>query len=83
VDWMVDLTQAAEIFEGGIVCGNLDPVAVFLQGTPEMVREGVRANATAAGRRWISMAGCEIPDGTPEENLRAQAEALAEVGSLY
>jgi uroporphyrinogen decarboxylase len=80
LDWMVDLRRAAEALSGVAVCGNLDPVAVFLQGTPEHVRGGVRRNAAAGGPRWISAAGCEIPDGTPAENLHAQRRALVELG---
>ena len=76
LDWMVDLRKAADTLTGIVVCGNLDPVAVFLQGTPDQVREGIFANAAAAGPRWISAAGCEIPDGTPAENLSAQSQAL-------
>jgi MtaA/CmuA family methyltransferase len=79
LDWMVDLHQAAETLSGQVVCGNLDPVAVFLQGTPEQVREGVYANASAVGKGWISAAGCEIPDQTPAENLHAQSQALREL----
>jgi MtaA/CmuA family methyltransferase len=80
VDWMVDLGRAAAAFAGAIVCGNIDPVKVLLQGTPGQVREGVRANAAAGRRRWISAAGCEVPDGTPAANLQAQHEALGELG---
>ncbi len=31
--------------------------------------------------RLISMPGCEIPDKTPHENLRAHAEALRDYGA--
>ena len=82
LDWMVDLREAAAQLDGLAVCGNLDPVAVFLQGTPEQVRQGLRANHAAAGPRWISAAGCEIPDGTAVENLLAQSQALRELGAL-
>ena len=79
LDWMVDLRQAAESMDQALVCGNLDPVAVFLQGTPERVRQGTIANAAAASPRWISAAGCEIPDHTPAENLHAQSQALRDL----
>jgi uroporphyrinogen decarboxylase len=79
LDWMVDLRQAVETMPGVLVCGNLDPVAVFLQGTPEQVREGVFANAAAAGNRWLSGGGCEIPVNTPAVNLHAQSRALREL----
>jgi hypothetical protein len=54
-------------------------VAVRLQGTPDRVRDGVRANAAAGGKRWTSAAGCEVPDGTPAAQLLAHHEALLEI----
>lgn len=81
VDWMNDLQRAKEEMEGLVVCGNLDPVTVFLQGTPEDVYQGVIANAKAGGPRWISAGGCEIPDETPIENLKAQSQALRDLGA--
>jgi MtaA/CmuA family methyltransferase len=79
VDWMVDLGRAAAATGDKIaICGNQDPVAVMLQGTPEKVRASILACRDAGGPRWISAAGCEIPDGTPPENLRAQARVLEE-----
>jgi len=81
VDWMVDVGRAAAAFGAAAVCGNADPVAVFLMGTPAQVRDAVRANAAAGGARWFSAAGCEIPDGTSAANLHAQREALGELGA--
>jgi uroporphyrinogen decarboxylase len=79
LDWMVDLRQAAEALDGLAVCGNLDPVSVFLLGTPEQVRQGIFENVAAGGPRWISAAGCEIPDRTPAANLHAQSQALRDL----
>jgi MtaA/CmuA family methyltransferase len=79
LDWMVDLHQASVILNGLALCGNLDPVAVYLQGTPEAVRAGILANAAVGYPRWISMAGCEIPEQTPPENLLAQAQTLRDL----
>ncbi len=77
IDWMVDMRRAAEVFgDGPAVCGNFDPVAVMLQGTPQEVEGAVWACMKMGGRRSISAAGCEIPDGTPHANLQAQARAL-------
>jgi uroporphyrinogen decarboxylase len=83
LDWMVDLRKATEAFgpSGPAPCGNFDPVAVMLQGTPQDVAAAVRGCAAAAGPRHMSAAGCEVPDGTPEENLLAHARTLAELGS--
>jgi len=63
-----------------VICGNFDPVAIMLQGTPEQVREATLYCLRWGGERMISGAGCEIPDGTPHENLLAQARALREFG---
>jgi MtaA/CmuA family methyltransferase len=79
IDWMVDMRRAVGHLDGAVVCGNIDPVAILLQGTSADVRDGVRANAAAGGRRWISAAGCEVPDGSPVENLLAHHEALREL----
>jgi len=81
IDWMVDMQRASGTLPG-VVCGNLDPVAVFLQGTPERVQAGIIANATASAPRWISGGGCEIPRGTPQANLHAQAQALQNLGGV-
>jgi MtaA/CmuA family methyltransferase len=81
VDWMVDLGRATAAMDGVAVCGNVDPVAVFLHGSPEQVREAVLGNAAVGYPRWISAAGCEIPDGTPDENLHAQHRALDELAN--
>jgi MtaA/CmuA family methyltransferase len=82
IDWMVDIRRAAEIFKDGpALCGNFDPVAVMLQGTPDQVEQAVRYCLANGGERSISAAGCEIPEGTPPANLRAQARALREFGA--
>jgi MtaA/CmuA family methyltransferase len=80
IDWMVDMRRASELFGEIAVCGNFDPVAVMLSETPEQVAAAATAAMAAGGPRSFSMAGCEIPDGTPHANLRAQAAALREWG---
>jgi MtaA/CmuA family methyltransferase len=78
LDWMVDMRKAAELYgeKGPAICGNFDPVAVMLRGTPGQVGLAVNNCLRAGGQRGISAAGCEIPDGTPHENLLAQAQAV-------
>jgi len=79
VDWMVDFGEAERVLRGGpAVCGNFDPVAVMLQGSPADVKRAVVECLQAGGPRGFSAAGCEIPDGTPVANLNAQREALGE-----
>lgn len=77
IDWMVPFDAAAATLDGVTVCGNVDPVAVMLRGTPDEVYDAILTCRRQGGPRFISMAGCEIPDGTPPENLRAQGRALA------
>jgi MtaA/CmuA family methyltransferase len=81
VDWMVDIGRAGALFaEHGIaVCGNFDPLAVALRGTPEQVYAATQDCMQRGGARAISGAGCEIPDGTPPANLLAQAQALKDI----
>ena len=77
LDWMVKLGDAADAFgDGPAACGNFDPVSVLLQGSPEQVRRSTLDCLALGGSRCFSAAGCEIPDGTPHENLFAQAAAL-------
>ena len=80
LDWMVDMGKAAAVYgERVSFCGNFDPVAVMLQGTPERVYNTTMTCMRLGGPRAFSSAGCEIPDGTPYENLQAQTNALHQV----
>jgi uroporphyrinogen decarboxylase len=80
VDWMVDFEKAAAVFaEKGIaICGNFDPVRMMLQGTEDEVYRATWACLEKGGPIGISAAGCEIPIGTPPENIQAQVRALKE-----
>jgi uroporphyrinogen decarboxylase len=81
LDWMVDMGGAAARHGDEVsFCGNFDPVAVMLQGTPEQVYAATLACMRAGGHRSFSAAGCEIPDGTPATNLLAQNRALRALG---
>jgi uroporphyrinogen decarboxylase len=80
LDWMVDMGKAADVYGDSVsFCGNFDPVAVMLQGTPERVYEASLTCMRLGGPLAFSSAGCEIPDGTPHENLHAQTNALRRV----
>jgi MtaA/CmuA family methyltransferase len=77
VDHMVDLAVARRAVGPKVVLtGNMDPVAVIRNGTPQSIRAAVRAAYTAAGNPYMVNAGCEIPPGTPPENLHALCEAV-------
>ncbi len=72
LDWMVPLEKARGTVGPGVtLCGNFDPVAVLLQGTPETVAAAARECLRKGGERFILMPGCEVPPETPEANIRA------------
>jgi len=77
LDSMVDLGAArAAAGAAQVLLGNVDPVRVVCRGTAEEVRQALAECRAAAGPAWISGAGCEVPRGTPDENLRAFRDAL-------
>jgi MtaA/CmuA family methyltransferase len=72
VDWMVPLKESREIVGPNVtLCGNFDPTAILLQGTPQEVAQAARESIETGGQRFILQPGCEVPPGTSEENIRA------------
>ena len=72
LDWMVPIAAAREAVGPNVcLCGNFDPVAVLLQGTPESVAAAARQCLTEGGDRFILQPGCEVPPATPDANVRA------------
>ena len=80
VDSMVPFDVAAATVGPAAICGNINPVTVLMQGTPDDVVAGTLECRDKGGARFIAMAGCEVPDATPVANLRAQSRALAMAG---
>jgi len=74
IDHKVHIDSAKDTF-GGRMClaGNVDPVHVLLQGTPDDVEAASRdcLEKAARGGGFVLMPGCDIPPTVPEENLRA------------
>lgn len=73
IDWMVDLDMALNQAGGRCaIAGNFDPVRILKNGTPQTVRaEADRLLDLAEGRPFILQPGCEVPPGTPLENVLA------------
>ena len=71
IDWMVGFREAAKLFEDAktSVCGNIDPVAVLLQGDAPSIERSVLECASVNDATTLIAAGCEVPAATPEENL--------------
>lgn len=81
IDHKVDLAHAKEVVGGrASVIGNVDPVTVLLQGTPERVLEVSRAclDAAAAGGGYMLGSGCVVPRIAPLENIRTMVRAARE-----
>jgi MtaA/CmuA family methyltransferase len=75
---VVDLDSLAPLAEARaamgpnqVLLGNIDPVRVLRNGTPEEVYAAAAECHRQAGDRFIVSAGCEVPRDTPPENLRA------------
>jgi len=76
-DWQVDMARARELLGPKVtLAGNLDPVRVVMQSTPEEIRRGFGEVYGQVGRPYFVNAGCEIPADTPHENLRALCEPI-------
>jgi MtaA/CmuA family methyltransferase len=75
---MVDLDYPAPVSEGRakmgpgqVILGNIDPVRVLRNGTPESVYAAIGECHRQAGERYIVGAGCEVPRDTSAENVHA------------
>jgi MtaA/CmuA family methyltransferase len=75
IDWQVDLREARRVLGPAVcLCGNFDPVAVLLHGTPDGVRSECRRCVREAGAPFILAPGCEVPPDTPAQNFSALCE---------
>jgi uroporphyrinogen decarboxylase len=63
-----------------LVMGNLDPVRVLKEGTPEFVKEQTQAllEKTKDSPNFVLSSGCDLPPHVPLENIEALFEALKE-----
>jgi MtaA/CmuA family methyltransferase len=79
LDFLTSLAEArAGMGPDQVLLGNLDPVRALRDGTPDSVYAAVAECHAQAGSPYIVGAGCEVPRGTPVENLRAMARYAAE-----
>ncbi len=82
LDHKVDLAFAKKELQG-VVCiaGNVDPVTVLNDGTPEYVEE-VSTNcisAAAEGGGYVLCPGCDIPPSVSLENIQAFIKSTRKV----
>ncbi|HZT33651.1 MAG TPA: uroporphyrinogen decarboxylase family protein [Bryobacteraceae bacterium] len=72
LDYLTPLAEArAAMGPDQVLLGNVEPVGVLRNGTPESVWTAVAECHRQAGARYIVGAGCEVVRDTPEANLRA------------
>jgi uroporphyrinogen decarboxylase len=64
---------------GKVAFGNIDPARVFKNGSVEDVREKTWGllEKTAIYKNFVISSGCDIPPGTPLENIDAFFDTLA------
>ncbi len=77
VDYQVDAIKAVDMARGRVALrGNLDPSSLFYLGTADEVHKQTTALCNVVkGSRWILSSGCDIPAGTPAENIEALVRA--------
>jgi len=72
VDSMVPLAQARqEIGPAAVLAGNIDPVKMLRNGTPQQITAAIADCHRQAGPRYIVGAGCEVPRDTAAANVSA------------
>lgn len=86
LDQKVNLSEVKQaIGESTTLMGNVDPIEVFLQGTPDLMDQAVKdcyeqAKDTPAG--FILRSGCGVPYESPKENFDAYFEAAKKYSRL-
>jgi len=59
---------------GQVICGNINPVSVLQDGSPDDIYRAIENCHKEAGEKYIVGAGCEVTRNTPVENLRVLAD---------
>ena len=75
---MADILAAAP--KDTVIMGNIDPVGVLRDATPERVREETRALLAACAQypNFVLSSGCDMPPKTPWANIDAFFSAAKE-----
>ncbi|HPJ02919.1 MAG TPA: uroporphyrinogen decarboxylase family protein [Candidatus Limiplasma sp.] len=78
-DYKTNIPQAAGILRDAnvVMFGPIDPSGLFYFGTPEqMCAETQSVLNIFQGKQLVIGAGCALPSGTPERNIRAFTETV-------
>ncbi|HHV13475.1 MAG TPA: hypothetical protein GXX75_24685 [Clostridiales bacterium] len=75
IDYKIDAREAFDLV-GDSICikGNIDPVGILKDGTPELIRQEVLKLKSLNKAKFILSAGCEVARDTPIENMKAFVE---------
>ncbi|MBI4659346.1 MAG: uroporphyrinogen decarboxylase family protein [Verrucomicrobia bacterium] len=81
LDHQVDVAEVSQPLGPNVaIWGNLDPVAVLAQGTPNTVRQAtvnlIRKLRGCGHARFVVSSGCTLAMETPAENLAAMFETV-------
>lgn len=77
LDYPVEPALArARIGGDKVLCTNLNPTGIMQSGTPDEIRAEVRTVYDILGNPCMVNAGCEIPSGTPHNNLKALCDPV-------
>lgn len=73
MDYKTNMPRAAQLLNNhSVAFGPIDPSSVFYYGTPQQVEENVKMVLDSFnGHNIVLGAGCALPPGVPEENIRA------------
>lgn len=77
----IDMKRALEECPDSVlVMGNLDPVGLFKQASPDRVYQETYTllKETSCYRNFVISSGCDMPPGVPVENIEAFFKALAD-----
>ncbi len=77
----IDMTDVLpNIPSNRLVFGNIDPVSIIKNGTPERIKAevGLLLNKTASYDNFVLSSGCDIPYDTPTINIDTFFDALEE-----
>ncbi|MGC8642251.1 MAG: uroporphyrinogen decarboxylase family protein [Isosphaeraceae bacterium] len=85
LDHQLEIARACQVLGPEIgIWGNLDPVALLAQGTPEAVRRAtidlMEAARSAGHARLVVSSGCTLAPETPAANLVAMLDAVRQCG---
>ena len=71
LDSLTPVTLGREQMPQQIILGNLNPVTLLRNASPEAITRAIAQCHHDSGRRFVVGAGCEIPRDTPAANLKA------------